>query len=212
MRIVAARYFLFSLDGWSIPVWVAGLVLLVGGWRLLAWSLPGIVFLLFMVPIPYTLESVLARPLQAISTTVSTFVLQCLQQPAIAVGNTILLGSETLEVARACSGMRIFVGVAALAYVFLVLFPRPWTTRILLAAAVLPIALIANSGRIVLTGLLYQNGYSEMARGLSHDLAGWVMIPTAIVLFGLVLMYLDRLFVAMQTIDSRSLARASLGS
>lgn len=210
MRVVAAKYFMFSLDGWSIPVWLGGLVLLLGGWRFFLWASPAVVFLFFMVPIPYRFENLLALPLQSISTKISVFGLQSLMQPAIAMGNTILLGEETLEVARACSGMRIFVGVAALAFVFLTLFPRPLVIKILLAVAILPIALLANSGRIILTGLLYQIGYSDLARHLTHDFAGWVMIPAAVVLFGLALWFLDRLYVAHETIDAKSLTQSAM--
>ena len=34
-----------SLDGWTIPLWLAGVVMLFGGWKLLKWSGPAIAFL-----------------------------------------------------------------------------------------------------------------------------------------------------------------------
>ena len=52
MRYVAALYYLVPLDGWSILVWVAGIVWLLGGWQWVRWSLPSIAFLFFMIPLP----------------------------------------------------------------------------------------------------------------------------------------------------------------
>ncbi len=207
MRVAAARYYLEPLDGWSIPVWVAGCVALLWGRSTLWWALPAILFLVFMVPLPYTVERLMADPLQMISTKISTATLQILLFPAIAEGNTILLGDETLEVARACSGLRIFMAIAAMAFAFVVLFPRPWGTKIMLVIAILPIALLANSTRIVVTGILFQYGRSETARQLTHDMAGWFMIPLALCLFGLTLFYLDRLFFERQTADTASLVK-----
>ena len=210
VRIIAARYYLVSIDGWSIPVWISGVVLLLGGWRMFVWALPAIAFLLFMVPLPYTIENMLALPLQSTSAKISCFVLQCCQQPAIQEGNTIAIGEHVLEIARACSGMRIFVGVAAMCYAIMTLFRRPFWLNCLLVASILPIALVANSARIVATGLMYQFGLDKAAQQLTHDFAGWVMTPFAALLFGIFLLYLDRVFVAYRPIDAASLTNASI--
>ncbi len=207
MRYIAARYYLETVDGWSIPFWIAGSVLLVWGSSILKWALPSIVFLFFMVPLPYRLESILAYPMQRVSTVASTFALQSLMIPATSEGNTIIVGNEKLEVARACSGLRILVGMSALAFGVLVLFPRPWVTKVLILLSILPVSLLANSARIVVTGLLYQVGWGEAAKRLSHDMAGWFMIPLAAFLFAMILWYLDRLFTESRSIDSARLVK-----
>ena len=207
IRTAGSWFYLDALQGWSIPLWVAGFVWTFFGWPVLKWALPAIAFLIFMVPIPYTLETMLGQPLQRISTEISLFVLQCLGQPAIAEGTTIQLGENKLEVARACSGLRIFFGIAALAFAFMVLFKRPLWMKLLLAMAVLPVALLANSLRIVVTGLLYQQGMGEAANQLSHDFAGWFMIPVAVALFALTLGYLDRLLPVVQTVGAADLVK-----
>jgi hypothetical protein len=78
-----------------------------------------------MIPLPFRLETMLSLPLQRVATDVSCWVLQCLSQPALAEGNTILLNDFRFEVAQACSGLRIFVGIAALAFAFIVIVRRP---------------------------------------------------------------------------------------
>lgn len=193
IRYVAAQAFLEFLDGWSLLLWIAGGVWLLFGWRVLAWSWSSIAFLWFMMPVPFSAERLLSQPLQRIATILSCWTLQLLGQPALAEGNVILLGDHRLEVAEACSGLRIFMSIVALSAAYMILVQRAWWERLLLVAAIVPVALIANAGRIVTTGLLYQFVSSDAARKFSHDLAGFVMIPFAAGLFALVLWYLGKL-------------------
>ena len=214
MRWYAAKYYVDAIAGWSIPFWVAGAVLLIFGWRAMVWSLPATVFLMFMIPLPYFLETAVARPLQVASAKISCFIFQCFVLPAALEGNTILLGGYTLEVARACSGLRITLGVAALAYAFAVLFRRPVAGVFLMAIAVLPIAVLSNSIRIVITGLLYQFGFSESVMKLVHDGAGMVMLPIAAVMFLMLNWYIDQLlpqeeeFTTTRLLNRRQVAEA----
>lgn len=204
LRTVAGMYYLLPLDGWTLPITVAGCVWVLYGWPCLRWSLPAIAFLYFMVPLPYRAESWLSVPLQTFATKISTAALVFLGQPAIAEGNTILLGEQTLFVEEACSGLRIFVGIFALAFAF-VLFSRwSWWQKGIVLLAVLPVAITANVIRIVTTALLYQWVSSAAAHRFSHDLAGFVMIPLAAALFWLLLLYLDRLFPVVEDISPQT--------
>jgi exosortase len=133
--------------------------------------------------------------------------LQLLGQPAFSEGNVILLGNHELEVAQACSGLRLFASVIALAYAYLVLVRRAWWEKVILLFAVGPIAVVSNAVRIVMTGLLFQFTTGEMAHRFSHDFAGWVMIPLAAALFGLVLWYLGKLFNEEEVLDMSAYMR-----
>ncbi len=209
MRFAAAQYFLQPIDGWSILLWAAGIAWLLGGWRWLRWSLPSIAFLLFMIPLPFRVERWLSNPLQSIAAKLSGWALQCFGLPALTEGNTILLREQTLEVEQACSGLRIFVGIAALAFAYMVLTRRSWWEKIVLAASVLPIALIANSARIVFTGLLQEYASDELASRFSHDLAGWLMLPLAALMFAVTLWYIDKLLPRTEQLDVRGMIRQS---
>ena len=205
VRYVGAKYYLGGVDGWSMMVWVAGVVLLFGGHRVLVWAAPSIAFLAFMVPLPYGAERMFSLPLQKAATLISCWTLQFLGQPAIAQGNTIILGEHHLEVAEACCGLRIFMGILALAFAYLVIVRCPWWQKLILALSTVPIALVANATRIVVTGLLYQLVSSDAAQHFSHDVAGWVMIPFAALLFALVLWYLHNTVQEVEVLDVRSL-------
>lgn len=205
MRFVGEYYFLNSLDGWSIILWVGGVVWLFFGWRMFWWSGPAIAFLIFMVPLPYRFETSLSYPLQRIATKISVYSLQMLGQPALAEGNTILLNELRLEVEQACSGLRIFVGVIALAFAYIVAFRHTWWERALILLSVVPIALLVNAGRIVVTGLLLQQFTGDDARHWAHDVSGWMMIPAAAILFGLLLWYFRLLFPPVRQVDVKSI-------
>jgi exosortase len=194
MRVFAGFYYLQPLDGWTFPLSVAGIVWMLFGASCLKWSLPSIAFLWFMVPIPYTAESWLSVPLQRVATKLSTACLQMLGQPAISEGNTIWLGDQQLFVEEACSGMRIFVGILALAFAYILFSRWSWWQKLMVLIAVVPVAIVANVTRIVITGLLYQLASSDAAHTFSHDIAGLVMIPFAALLFWLFLIYLGKLF------------------
>jgi exosortase len=207
MRFFAARFYIDAIDAWSIIPWLAGSVWLFCGWRTLVWAGPAIGFLWFMVPLPFRAEHLLSYPLQGVATNLSCAILQGLGQPALAEGHTILLGEHQLEVASACSGLRVFMSTVALAFAWMIMVRRTWWENVLLLASTIPIALAANSLRIVLTALLARHVSGEAAGEFAHDFAGWVMIPLAAVLFGMILWYLDRLFHSVEPVDIRSVMR-----
>ena len=195
VRYIGVRYSFDSLDGYSLILWVAGVVHLWGGRQLLSWAGPSIAFLFFMVPLPFQVERLLSVPLQRVATAFSCFLLQCLGQPAFAEGTTILVGTHQLAVEQTCSGLRIFLGAFALAFAYVMATRRELWEKVVLLASVIPIALLANSLRIVITALLYRySAQEELIQRFNHDAAGWLMIAMATGMFAVVLAYLSRLF------------------
>lgn len=207
IRYLGAYYYLGSVDAWSMVLWWAGSIHFLFGLSVFLWSLPSLLFLFFMIPLPYGWERLLSLPLQKIATHISCIGLRILGEPALIEGNTIVLGDARLEVAQACSGLRIFIGILALAFAYLVIFRRPLWQKVLLIGVSIPIALISNSLRIITTGILYTNVSSDVAHRFSHDIAGFCMIPLAALLFGVVLWYLDRAFYEVEEVQLKSFIR-----
>lgn len=210
LRLVAARFYFPELDGCSLPLWLAGVCWLLGGWALARWAAPALAFLLFLVPLPASIETLLSQPLQALATAMSTWVLQCLGQPAIAEGTTILLNDNVLEVERACSGLRMFYGILALAVAYIIVSRARPAISVILLTAVAPVAIAANVMRITWTGLLYDYASSVAARRFSHDLAGLLMILLAVALFGLVLWAAKKTLRQFRRSRSRALLRMAV--
>jgi exosortase len=210
LRLIGARLYIPELDSCSLPFWIGGVCWLLGGWRFLIWASPSIAFLFFMVPLPATVETLLNRPLQALATSLSTWSLQSLGQPAIAEGTTILLGDNVLEVERACSGLRMFYGILALAVATIIVTRARWSIALCLLAAVAPVAILANVIRITTTGFLYEFASTESARRFSHDLAGILMIVLAILFFLLVLWSAQRILLKFHRTRARAFLQTAI--
>jgi exosortase len=189
------QYFLNPLVYWAMIVWIGGVAWVLGGRRVFLWALPAIAFLIFMVPLPFRMESWLSGPLQRIATILSCWSLQVLGQPAFAEGNTIFLGMTQIEVEQACSGLRMLVMITALASACAILVCRNWPERLFLLLCIVPVSLFSNGVRIVATGLAYQYLSTEASKAIMHDIAGWIVVPVAAGTLALALLYWRRLFV-----------------
>src|SRR5262249_45289662 len=109
LRLAGNYYYFISLDAISLVPCVAGLVLALGGRAAWRWAWPAVLFLGFMIPLPYFLANSLSGPLQRLATVSSTFVMQTMGLPALAEGNVILLNEHEIGIVEACSGLRMLV-------------------------------------------------------------------------------------------------------
>jgi exosortase len=193
---LAGAYFCFDwLDAFSLPVCLAALAVLLGGWPCLLWSWPAVAFLGFMLPLPYRIEMALSYPLQQVATLASTYALQTLGFPALAEGNIILINDARIGVVEACSGLSMLMTFFALATAMTCLIQRPPLDKAVLIVSAAPIALAANVARITVTGMVHDLAGSAAANLIFHDLAGWLMMPAAVLLLWLELWVLGRLLV-----------------
>jgi len=206
MRWVSAYYYFALVDPMSIVPLAAGLVLFVGGWRALHWAAPAIALLVFMVPLPGFVAGALSHPLQRIGTIAATYTLQTIGLPATAQGNIIRLGENELGVVEACSGLRMMMLFFAVCFAAAFLVKRPVLDRTVLILSAAPVALAANVVRIVTTGILYETVGQEAGDALFHDLAGWFMMPLAVVLLWGEMKLLDCLLIPAET-DAAATAR-----
>jgi exosortase len=193
LRMVGVTLGIDFLDAVSLLPCLAGLFVLLGGWRALAWSWPAIVFLLFMIPLPYRVAHGLAGPLQTIATQCSAYVLQTIGLPALAEGNTILLNQSRIAVVEACSGLSmlfLFIGISTATALVV---NRRLLDRIVILFSAIPIAMVANVARITATGVAQEYLGPRVADAIFHGLAGWLMMPLALILLWGVVRLLDLL-------------------
>jgi len=194
LRLLGAYGQMPLLDAESMVVCVAGVVVLMGGWPALLWAWPGVVFLIFMVPLPSFMASMLSEPLQAIGAVTSTYILQTLGIAATARGNIISLPHADLGVQEACSGLRMLMLFVAVGTGAALITPRPAWERIVLILSSAPIAVIANVTRISVTGVLYETAGPEWGDLVFHDLAGYFMMPLAVILLWMEMGLMSMLF------------------
>ncbi len=197
LRYLAVQSDIEPLDGISLLPTVFGLVLLICGWAVLNWAWPALAFLAFMLPLPYTVEVSLAYPLRRIATEMSTYALQTLGCPALAEGNIIFVDEIPLGVENACSGLGMLMTFFALATAMAMIVKASLVERAILTLSAIPIAIIANVLRISVTGLAYHlcGRESNLAQVIYHDLAGWFMMPMAVLMLWVELKFLQNLFI-----------------
>ncbi|MEN6497675.1 MAG: exosortase/archaeosortase family protein [Thermoguttaceae bacterium] len=182
MRVAAGYYYYVLLESLSLIPCLAGLALFVGGRRALRWAWPAVVLLVFMMPLPGFVAGLLSHPLQRVGTLASTYLLQTLGVPAVSQGNIIVLSDAQLGVVEACNGLRMMVLFLAVCVGAAFVVERPPLDKLIVVFSAAPIALVANVFRITLTGVLHETVSHGIADALFHDFAGWLMMPTAVVL------------------------------
>lgn len=203
MRFAGRLLYMDFLDGYAVLPLVAGIVWVMLGPAAMRWSLPAIGFLFFMIPLPYQAETLLSWKLQGIATGLSTTMLRVLGQPAVSESHVIWIADQRLMVEQACSGLRIFIGVAALACFWAASIQRSWWDRIVLLVSVVPLAIFVNALRIVAVGLLYQWFGSESTRVLIHDWTGYFMIPAAFGLLWLLKCYWQAVYRPVEQVSAK---------
>jgi exosortase len=197
-RWFTARMDLAYLDGACMIGSLLGVVLLVGGWDVLRWTWPAILFLGFIIPLPHTIEENIAIPLRRLATVVSTYVLQTFGYPALAEGNTIHIGQIRLGVIDACSGLGMLMTFFALATAMAMVVPGPIVDRVALVISAAPIAVFANVLRITITAMAYASLGWQDHREAIHDALGLLMMPwLALLLLWLESKYLRALLISI---------------
>ena len=193
MRTMGHLFFMEFLEGWSIVPWLAGCLAVLAGPRALWWAMPALAFLVFMVPLPYQIENLLSWKLQSLVTILSSAILRILGFPAVSEGNTIWIGQSQMLVEEACSGLRIFVGMAAFGFFWATLIQRAWIDKLVVLAAIVPLSIIANTVRSVIICIAYYWFDGTLASWI-HDWAGIFMILLAATLVWLVKEYWERVY------------------
>jgi len=208
LKLVGGFYYFESLEAVSLIPAASGACLMLAGGRLFQSLWPAIVFLLFMMPLPYRLEVGVLQPLQNLATSVSTFALQTLGFASRHEGNVVWIGTTPVGVAEACSGLRMLTGFAALAAAAAFVVERERWKRIVLLLSALPVALICNVCRVTLMGLVHAVTENSDIHGMLHDVLGWLMPLGAAALLWAELLMLDCLFIADDETPEKSTLEA----
>jgi exosortase len=162
-----------------------GMLLILGGTALVRELLFPLLLLPFMIPLPTVIYNSITFPLQLFASAVAEQSLEILNVPVLRDGNILYLASQPLNVAEACSGIRSLLSLSFLSLVYAYFFDRKVWMRWVLLIATIPIAIIANSARVTLTGVLSEIDTS-LAEGFFHEVEGWVIFVVALVMMVMV--------------------------
>ncbi len=163
---------------------LAGVVLFLGGIRVLRLLAFPLFLLLFMVPIPAIIYNVVTFKLQTLATQLAETALALVGIPVLREGHILRLPNQALSVVEACSGIRSMLTLSFLSLVYAYFFDKKLWMRAVLLVSTVPIAIVANASRVTVSGLLSQVN-PELAEGVFHSAAGWLIF-----MFGLLLLVL----------------------
>jgi exosortase len=164
----------------SFVIGLFGAVLYLGGTRWIKILLFPFFLLLFMIPIPAIVYSQLTLRLQLLASELGEALITLMGIPVLRQGNTLVLPSQTLDIAEACSGIRSLLSLLFMAAVYSYFFDKKVWMRWALLVATIPIAIGANGIRVGLTGLLSEID-TKLASGAYHEAEGYIVFIVALV-------------------------------
>jgi exosortase C (VPDSG-CTERM-specific) len=149
-------------------------------------------FLLFMIPLPDAVVHSIESASVLGSADVSAWLFRMTGTPLLRDGTILVLPGIVLEVARECSGIHsswvLFITSLVASHVFL---DSPWR-RLILIAFVIPLAILRNSFRILVIGLLCVHVGPHMIESYIHRQGGPIFFALSLGPLWLLLVLLRR--------------------
>ena len=158
--------------GSQIPVILGALLITLGAKSARAlWF--ALFFLLFMIPLPGFVVDATTGPLKQYISVIAEQVLYVAGYPIARSGVTLTIGPYQLLVADACSGLHSMFSLSAMGLLYLYLMQRTSVARnLIIMAAILPIAFVANIVRVMVLVLVTYHLGDEAGQGFLHGFAG----------------------------------------
>ena len=168
----------------GIAAVLIGLVVYYRGWaQLRQWWLP--VLLLFLaLPLPGSVITSVALPLQLIASRIGASLLEFRHVPAVLAGNVIRIPGHDLFVTEACSGLRSLASLVSLAVLVGGLWLRTVSGRVAIVLVAVPVAILLNGVRVFLTGFLTHFVSPAAGEGFMHASEGWLLVVVALGVLG----------------------------
>jgi exosortase len=177
-------------------------VLFLGGWELIKYTWLPLVFLVFAVPLPQRYYVRLTMPMRQWAASAATFLLNLvggIEATASGVVIDVFYKGQRVEpalnVAEACSGMRLLMAFVALGVAMAYLHYRPLWQRLVLLVSTVPIAMLCNIVRVTVTGFIYVLIHPKYTQGIYHNILGLAMLPLAFGLYGVLAWFMSSLFI-----------------
>ncbi|MEE8576865.1 MAG: exosortase/archaeosortase family protein [candidate division Zixibacteria bacterium] len=185
-----AEYFSLRV---SMVVCLFGLIYFMFGRELVRMSWFEIAFLCFMMPIPYVIYFAATFPMQLLASKVTAFVLNAIGMGVVRQGNIIHIQGFSLEVAEACSGLRSIMSLLALGALYAHLTQRRMSSKLILFLSTIPIAVLANVLRVLVTSLIAYTVSDQVTAEPMHSIMGMSVFVIAFLLMSFVSSLLKRL-------------------
>lgn len=169
---------------------IAGCVLLLKGGAGLRPLWFGLLFLIFMIPLPGQVVDALTQPMKIAVSYVVEWILYHAGYPISRTGVILQIGQYQLLVADACAGLNSMFTLEALGLLYMNLMGYTNAVRnTVLAILIIPIAFAANIVRVMILVLVTYHFGDEAGQGFIHGFAGMVLFMVGLVL----MLFTDRI-------------------
>ena len=172
---------ILTLESFSMVLLLAAVVIFVYGYLMFKKLLFPLCLLLFMIPIPSQIYASMTVPLQLFVSKTSVSLSALLNLPVYREGNIIYLPEQTLEVARACSGLRSLVSLLTLSAIFGYFTLKSNLLRTLLFFSGIPAAILVNIIRVLLLILAFEYLHYDLTTGIAHTVFGMFIFFLALI-------------------------------
>jgi exosortase B len=138
-------------------------------------------FMLFMIPLPGTIVTMLTMPMKIAVSYVTEMILYWANYPVARSGVILQIGQFQLLVADACAGLQTLLTLESLGLFYLNVIRHTSIVRnVVLGALIVPISFAANVIRVIsLTLITYYFG-DEAGQGFLHEFSGIVLFLSAL--------------------------------
>lgn len=151
--------------------------------QVLRWWLPFALFVL-SVPLPAIVLNAVALPLQLKASQIGARLLEWRHVPVHLSGNVIRIPGHELFVATACSGLRSLTALVSLGLLLGSQSLRHPTSRVLVLAGAIPVAIVVNGIRLFVTAFFMHFVSPELGTGFMHLTEGWLLFLAAFAWLG----------------------------
>ncbi|MDV6346606.1 exosortase B [Nitrosomonas sp. Is35] len=165
-------------------IWIlAAVILIKRGYIALKVMWFPLFFLLFMIPLPGQVVSLLTMPMKMAVSFVAEHILFWADYPIARNGVILQIGQYQLLVADACAGLQTLLTLEALGLFYLNLVHHTSVLRnVTLAILIVPISFTANVIRVIVLTLITYHYGDAAGQGFLHGFADMVLFISALIL------------------------------
>ena len=181
---------IIQIEAISLFFIIPGIILLIGGKKILRASLLSWLYLSFMIPWLDPILNRMQHPFQLASSVMGATLLNFFF-PVYRNGVFIQLPNINMEVAAECSGINFFISILAIGIPLVYFTQRTWAKAVLVLVVGCILTMLSNGLRVALAGVMGQCYGPELLHGPGHIFQGWF-----IAWFGWIGLFLFNWFVA----------------
>ena len=183
LLIAAALPFVFASTSSELPhntaiaLFAIACMLFFHGWRATLWMSPALIIFCLFVPMREQFILLVSYPLRLISTTLSVWILKLCQIDINYHLTTITMpGAAQIVITDACSGIEQLEAMLLIGYLVIHMQPKPFIWSLCHYLFLLPIIIISNSIRIIVTILLFKAVGPVILENTWHATLGYCLV------------------------------------